>query len=339
MRIGFDVSPLGPVPHSSGIVRATRGLVEALERRGELEIVRLSCAARARGPATIAWRQWRLPREALRERVDGIHSMLSAIPFFAGVPRVQTIHELPWLHGVHENAGVAARFWASAGAQRAEAIVTASELVARELRSATRQPRIVVIPWGVDERFVALAGDANPAERGDVLLPGGARPKKNAELALRALALLASATRPRLSITGPASDADRDRLTNAARALGVEGSLHFAGELDDAQLARAYRGARATLALARSEGFGFPVVESLACGTPVIVAAGTVQAEIAGVVGDAVALEDASALAAAIERAASASSSGRERLRARAAEFTWDRAAQRVESLWREILA
>ncbi len=119
MRIGFDVSPLGPAWHPPGVVRATRGLVDALERRGKLEIVRLHSghASASRG-ASIAWRQWRLPREIARLGLRGLHSPVSAFPCFASFPRVPTVHELPWLHGVDENADRAHASAVSGAARR-----------------------------------------------------------------------------------------------------------------------------------------------------------------------------------------------------------------------------
>lgn len=349
MRIGFDVSPLGPAWHPPGVVRATRGLVDALERRGRIEIVRLHAddAGASRG-ASIAWRQWRLPREVARLSLRGLHSPVSAFPFFASFERVPTVHELPWRHAVDENADRAHRFWVRRGSRRAAALITPSEFVARELREelGARAPRVCVVPWGVDKVF--LAPDDAQGERlrlpallqGDFLLaPGGARKKKNVSAALRALARLAPERRPRVVVTGACSEREREWLEAVARAENVSDRLAFAGALDDEQLARAYRRARATLVLSDSEGFGFPVVESLACGTPVIVARGTAQAELAGAVGDEIASDDPDALAQAIERSANASSAGRERLRAHAASFTWERAAERVETLWQELLA
>src|SRR3954462_15152337 len=114
MRIGFDVSPLCR-PHPPGVVRATRGLVEALERRRRIEVVRLGPPPRER---IGSWRQRDLARAVSRLGLDGIHSPVSAFPVFSPGSRVQTIHETPWTRGAEENADARHRLWASVGPLR-----------------------------------------------------------------------------------------------------------------------------------------------------------------------------------------------------------------------------
>ena len=85
------------------------------------------------------------------------------------------------------------------------------------------------------------------------------------------------------------------------------------------------------------EGFGFPALEALACGTPAIVARASAQAEVAGAAGFAVDPEDPAAVADAIARALHERESLRFQLPARAQELTWERCAERTEELWRTL--
>jgi len=91
------------------------------------------------------------------------------------------------------------------------------------------------------------------------------------------------------------------------------------------------------IVLSHSEGFAFPVVESQACGTPVVVPMNGAQAEVAGDAGVRVDADDAESVAAGIERALR----DREALRvagsANAARFTWSRCATLVERVWEEL--
>ncbi|MBK7875476.1 MAG: glycosyltransferase [Planctomycetes bacterium] len=353
MRIGFDVSPLHR-PHPPGVVRATRGLVEALERRGVLEVVRIAPRPNA---DLRRWRHHSIVLQLARNDLLALHSPVSAFPILPAwrtLRRVHTVHELPWRHDAEENAGFGHQFWSSLATHRADAVVAPSEFVARDLRSGTLPPArdIRVVPWGVDACFAradedASAGDAARArELGDavrtlgdfVLLPGAARPKKNAEATLAAVATLARERRPRVVITGRSSTEDDARLRAAACALGVEDALVFTGPLDDAALAAHYRAARAVVVLSRSEGFAFPVVEGFACGAPVVVAEGTAQAEIAGDVGLAVLAHEPEDVARALERAGAERAELARRGGERASAFTWDRAAERIEALWKELL-
>ena len=98
-------------------------LVGALERRGELEVVRL-----APGPGQVLrrWRHVELPRILGQGGLAGLHAFTSAFPLWGKGLRVQTVHELPWRHAVRENADLAHRFWAGPGAARAASVLPSS---------------------------------------------------------------------------------------------------------------------------------------------------------------------------------------------------------------------
>jgi len=336
MRLGFDVSPLHR-PHPRGVVRVVAGLVDALESRGRIEVVRLSPES---GLSSPRWRQVELPRIEARLGLDGIHSMLSAFPLRGAGRRVQTIHELPWLHGVTENAGWRHRLWAHIGPRRADRVVTATEATARDVRmySGIGPERIRVVPWGLDPCFGPSARGADEAvlarfdlrTRAFVMCAGGGRTKKRADTAIAGAVALARRGGARLTVV----------ITGAVEVLVArDGGARFVGEVTDAELAALYRSAAAVLVLARSEGFGLPVLEAGAAGTPVVVARGTAQAEVAGMAGIPVDPDDSESVADGLLRALASNASDAERRRARAAEFTWDRAASLVESMWSEILA
>jgi len=336
MRVGFDVSPLHR-PHPRGVVRVVAGLVEALERRGKLEVVRL---APEPGAHSARWRQVELPRAEARLGLAGIHSCVSSFPLRGAGKRVATIHELPWLHGVAENAGWRHRMWARLGPRRADLVMTATETTARDVRaySGVDARRVRVVPWGLDAVFAGGARTDDEAvlarcglRRGAyVLCAGGGRAKKRAEAASRGAVELARRGGPRLAVvvTGPVDP----------RVAG-EGGAQFAGDLSDADLAALYRGAAAVGVLARSEGFGLPVLEACAAGTPVLVTLGGAQAEVAGIGGIPVDPDDAGSVAEGLGRALASTGADRTARVARAAEFTWDRSAALVESAWAEFLA
>jgi glycosyltransferase involved in cell wall biosynthesis len=109
------------------------------------------------------------------------------------------------------------------------------------------------------------------------------------------------------------------------------------GEVTDAELAALYRGARCVLYPSLYEGFGLPVLEAMACGAPVVTSRGTAMEEVAGSAAVLVDPLDAAAIAAGI---AEADARRDELVRLgleRASEFTWPRAADEVEALWREL--
>lgn len=347
MRIGLDVSPLAR-PHPPGVVRAVAGLARALEARRALELVRL---APEPGEDLRRWRQTRLPRLARELELDGLHSTVSSFPLRAPVPRVQTVHELPWRHGVRENADVRHRLWAALGPLAAERVVCPSEHVARDLRRRwlPGAARVRVVPWGCGPPFAPDPPlgeiDETRLERyrlGEdpiALCVGAVREKKNLAAVLNGLAELVKRRGPRYQVvvTGPDTPDLRRDLGLAAR-LGLNRYVSTPGLVGEQDLPALLRLATAVPVLSRSEGFAFPVLEALACGTPVIVPRDSAQAELAGSAGIEVDPLDPSSVADALARAHDERHALRAARIERAAEFTWERTAERVEALWAEIL-
>lgn len=298
----------------------------ALERRHRIEVVRLAPPPLVR---LARWRQLDLARQA--RGLDGLHSFVSAIPLLGALPRVQTIHELPWRHGERENADLAHRLWSELGPLRAAAVQTATEYSARDLRARWLPGRrkVRVVPWGVAEPFVP-----GPAERrAELVCPGGARAKKGLAALLEGAAR--HPQRPALLATG-ASTPELERCAARARELGVW--LAHVESLDERELVERYRGAWAVALLSRSEGFGLPILEAMACGTPVIVPEHSAQAEVAGAAGLRVDPLDPESVAAALERARRERAELGARGIERAAQFSWQRTAEGIEQLWRELL-
>ena len=344
LRVGFDASPL-TLPHPLGIRRVVAETLAALEARGAIEVVRL---APDRGRGTRAWRQRVLPREVRGRDLAGIHSFVSAFPVLGPGRRVQTIHELPWRHGVRENADLRHRLWARLGPRRADAVVTATETTAREIgvRRAGEGGRLHVVPWGVSPFFAPepapgtvdepLLDRYRLTEEPFVLAAGAVRAKKDLAALLQGVARLASDGRPvpKVVVTGEHT-ADLRRDLGLAQRLGLARFVSTPGEVPEEDLPGLLRLASAACLLSRSEGFGLPVLEAMACGTPVVVPRQSAQAEVAGPEAFAVDAHDpasvAGGVAAAIER--------REALRfvlpGRAREFPWSRTAEGIEELWK----
>lgn len=179
--------------------------------------------------------------------------------------------------------------------------------------------RIVVTPNGVDPVFT-------PGEAGDsyLLFVGSIQERKNP----LAAAAAASEVGLPLVVAGP------EKEPELARELERRGA-QLRGYVDKSELAELYRGAACVVVPSRYEGFGLPVLEAMASGTPVVAAPEPALREVAG---DAALFAEPHELAGAIRRALSE----RERLRAagleRARVFSWEETARRTVAVYREVL-
>jgi glycosyltransferase involved in cell wall biosynthesis len=221
-------------------------------------------------------------------------------------------------------------------ARRADAVVTGSESAKRDIVQWLKVPgdRIVVAPDGVEARY--RPGGEKPSARGGpktVLYVGRSDPYKNLPGLVEAFARLAGeGVAARLRIVG-SPDARYPEAAETARRLGVADRVEWSGYLDEAGLVKAYQEADVLALLSKYEGFGLPVLEAMACGTPVVCSNAASLPEVAGGAAWMVPPEDAAGAAAALKTVltdAGTAARLREAGLARAAAFTWRAAAEAV---------
>lgn len=294
----------------------------------------------------------------LRERgVEVYHSTNFMVPLPAFPRRrphaircICNIHDLiPLVHPEFTPRALKTRFFPVYRAlmheiaRRTDAVVTGSESAKHDMVRLLGIPeaRIVVAPDGVDRRYVP--GREKPSARGGpktVLYVGRSDPYKNLPGLVAAFAQLVGAggVDARLRIVG-SPDARYPEAAAAARRLGVAGRIEWSGYLDEAGLLKAYQDADALALLSRYEGFGLPVLEAMACGTPVVCSNAASLPEVAGRAAWLVAPDDIAGAAAAL-RAVLTHPAEAERLRAAGLEqvrkFAWRTAAEAVLRLYAE---
>ena len=193
-----------------------------------------------------------------------------------------------------------------------------------------------LVPLAVDETFTV--GSASATREHAVLYTGGFEARKRLPDLLAAFELLASRDGDvRLVITGEPDTA----TLNLARAASAADRIELVGRVDEQALADLYRSAAVVAYPSESEGFGFPVVEGFASGTPVVACASGSVPEVAGDAALLVSPRQPSELADAL-LAVLTDSGLASRLRAsgleRAREFSWERAARLTLDVYREAL-
>jgi glycosyltransferase involved in cell wall biosynthesis len=253
-------------------------------------------------------------------------------------PSVVTVHDLSFEHDP-SLMGRRDRFFfrtmVPRSARAAARVLAVSERTKRDLveHYRVRPDRIVVTPNGVDPVFSAEGPrrDGRPY----VLFVGSLQARKDPVAAIETLARLPDDLG--LVLVGPDKGSGEEARRAASR-LGVAGRVEFTGHVDKGELASLYRGAACLLFPSRYEGFGLPVVEAMASGTPVVATASGAVPEVAGEAAILVEPGDPAELAAAVERALAE----RERLAdaglERARSFSWSETARRTLAVYRELL-
>ncbi len=163
--------------------------------------------------------------------------------------------------------------------RRAHRILTVSEFSRQEIISWSGVPadKVVNVSIGVSPGF-SPTGAVKDLGRPYFLFVGNHKPHKNLRRVVEAFARTGLSPAVGLAITGmPGSEMQR-----FVASLGVEGSVIFAGEIPETELAAWYRGAVALVFPTLYEGFGLPALESMACGTPVISSGVTSLPEVVG---------------------------------------------------------
>jgi glycosyltransferase involved in cell wall biosynthesis len=280
------------------------------------------------------------------ERVTGPVDVAHAtglVPCPSAAPLVVTVHDLAFLHEPDRFTRQGRRVMARSLErirERARLVITSSAASRRDLVAAgIADARVRVVPLGVDATPAGPADVERVRRRHGlperfVLFVGTLEPRKNLRRLVAAVAAVADlggadgGTRLPLIVAGPPGWGDG---APAARA-----DVRFLGFVPAADLPGLYAAASVFAYPSELEGFGLPVAEAMAQGTPVVTSAGRSTEEVAG--GAAVLVDplDVDSIAAglreALDRRAELGPAGRRR----AAELSWERAADRTLAVYRE---
>jgi glycosyltransferase involved in cell wall biosynthesis len=365
MRIGIDLLFL-VASKGGGIERHIRCVLDRLQQLAEHEIV-LFTNRECRGsfpltpnvtevpsdvsatfrPAKILWEQMVLPLQIAQQRIDVLLAPGNVSPLAHRCPSAVIIHDMipfvrPEVFTRRERIALQTLFRLSA--LRNQIVLTVSESSRGEIIRRLKVPpeKVLVIPGGCDRRFrpvphtnetrgtLAALGISEPY----LLYVAASRTYKNVHGLLRAFKLLKErhAIPHSLVLTGLADRAQTE-LVALVQQLGLTRDVVFSGFLDDQVLPLIYSAADVLVYPSFYEGFGLPVIEAMACGTPVAASNTTSLPEA---VGDAGLLFDPSSnddMARTIHRLIVDRALHAELARkglARAQTFSWDTTAQRT---------
>lgn len=360
MRVALDATPLlGPRTGVGQYVAHLTAAIAALAEGPDLVLAPFTLRARRPPedlPPGVVWRHRPMPARGLQwlwQRVDlppvelltGAVDVFHATNFVAPPTRrartVITVHDLSFETFPDTVTPEVARYreLVPRGVRRAAVVLTPSHSVAAEVREryGVDPDRVVATPLGVDPSWTA-ATPLSPAELAALQLPeryvlflGARQPRKDLRtlLAAHRAALAADPDTPPLLLVGPPGWGDALDVDSP----GVLVRGHQPREL----LQRLVAAATAVVMPSLYEGFGLPVLEAMAAGTPVIASDIAAHREVGGDVPGYFPPRDADALAALLLAAARtpADAAVRDRGRSRAAAATWARCAAATVQAYR----
>jgi glycosyltransferase involved in cell wall biosynthesis len=236
----------------------------------------------------LAWTQLELPRLARRHKASLIFT--PAPEGYLGpqtIPQVVMVHDLrPISHPERSLQSLYFRSWVPPLLRAARHVLTNSQFTAAEIQRCTglQADRITVIPLGYDDLHFTPGDPQGPIPQQPYLLHvGQAYPHKNLRRLIQAFAQVAPAyPELRLVLAGKPHPTETPQLQALAAELGLQQRVEFRAYVPYTELPDLYRGALAFVFPSLWEGFGLPVLEAMACGTPVITSAGSGTEEAAG---------------------------------------------------------
>lgn len=268
------------------------------------------------------------------------------------VPTVMTVHDLIFERFPQHHTWRNVQFLRAAMprfTRAATALIAISQKTRDDLIEFYRTPpeKIHVIYEGIDSRFqpasadeVARVKEKYSPDRPWLVMVGTLEPRKNHAAAIRALRLLKREGYPHRLLCIGGKGWLFGQVNSIVSELGLTNDVVFTGYAPDADLPALYTGADCSLVPSLYEGFGFPVLEAMACNAPVVCSNTSSLPEVAGDAAIQIDPDDYHALADAVRLILTQPTYAdalRERGRAQAANFRWQQCAAETAALYRQI--
>ena len=268
------------------------GVDRCIESSEHVHIIEVNC------PSYPLWEQWALPRAARKAGVDILHCTSNTAPIWCDIPLVLTLHDIIFLEprdkknkSLYQNLGYFYRRWTVPRIlKKCRRIITVSDFELGNIKQKLQLPdsQLKMIYNGYNEWFRPIESDKQQyrkyiADAGYFFFLGNTDPKKNTERTLVAYAKyleLSEVKRPLLM-----ADLDQEYLNGIIERNGIEAirdHIVIPGYIINSDLPYIYNNAFAFLYTSLRESFGIPLLEAMACGTPVITSNKSSMPEIAG---------------------------------------------------------
>lgn len=322
-----------------------------IESTANVHVIELSC------PSYPLWEQWALPRAARKYGVQLLHCTSNTAPLWCDIPLVLTLHDIIFLEprdkqnkSLYQNLGwFYRRLVVPRILDRCRRIITVSNFEMENIIVKLHIPRsrMAMIYNGYNEWFRQLpAADCAASERyisqkGYFFFLGNTDPKKNTERTLVAY----SKYLQRSDVKRPLLMADLDRaylddIITRHHIEHIRHSIVMPGYIVNSDLPAIYNSAFAFLYTSLRESFGIPLLEAMACGTPVITSNTSSMPEIGGK--DAILVnpessDDIADMMLRLETDAAFYARQRQLGLQRASAFSWEKTARQLLQLYEAV--
>ncbi|MEO1287414.1 MAG: glycosyltransferase family 1 protein [Chloroflexota bacterium] len=375
--IGIDYTPA--YEQGGGIGRLTRDLIDALLTLDSETNYRLMVAGTSNTtlgkqlasnavwkatPLSSKWlaRVWHrmqlpVPVELITGQVDLFHATDFTLPPTRSTTKtIVTVHDMSYVR-VPDAASPRLRAYLDAvvprSTRRADHIIADSQATKDDLIEFYQLPEneITVLLSGIDSRYQVIDDDLwLMTIRNYYRIPsvpylftvGTIQPRKNYSRVIRALKQLRNTGYDLHLVIAGGKGWLEDEMYQTLEETGLNNVDHLIGYAKDEHLAGLYSGAEAVVFPSLYEGFGFPVLEGMACGTPVVTSNVSSLPEVAGEVAIMVDPYDVEAIANAIRRVLDDSDLRAEMIHRgfeQASRFTWEKSARHLRNIYADVLS
>lgn len=321
-----------------------------LQPSDNLHIIELKC------PTYPLWEQIALPRAVAHIRPDLLHCTSNTAPVRCPAPLVLTLHDIIFLEkrqsaskslyqemGWHYRRMVVPRIL-----PRCRKIITVSHFECRRIREALGLPenQITAVYNGYNPHFVPQTVQPETIRKyvdaGEYLFfLGNTDPKKNTPRVLKAYQLYLEQSERKLPLLiADLKEEFIDSILKEQRIEDIKSHLYFPGYIPNTDLPALYNGAFAFLYPSLRESFGIPMLEAMACGTPVIAGNTSAMPEIAGegaLLVDPLCAEDIADSLLSLERNKTAYEAQRTYGLERVKQFSWRKSAEALLEIYRNV--
>lgn len=268
------------------------GTDHCLTPSGNVHIVEVKC------PTYPLWEQWALPRALKKIKPDVLHCTSNTAPIYCNVPLILTLHDIIFLEkrsstnrSLYQNLGwYYRRIVVPRILQKCKKIITVSQFECNRIQDTLHLPAgiLTAIHNGYSKRFKPLEQVYNITSKylkakKYILFLGNTDPKKNTPITLKAYSLyVKQSANPLPLLIADLQEPVIDHILAEQNIREIKPLLNYPGYIPHADLPAIYNGASAFLYTSLRESFGIPLLEAMACGTPVISSNTSAIPEVAG---------------------------------------------------------